>query len=48
MTQRPVPDGVKDLPNVPGSLHKPSPPPLGPVGQVPDRNTPDSVLGGRG
>lgn len=45
--QFPNPDGVKDLPAVPGSLHKTNAPALGPVAPVPDRSTPEQVKGGR-
>lgn len=45
MNERPSPDGVKDLPAVPGSLHKGSVPPLGPIGQVPDKNSADQCRG---
>lgn len=39
--QKPVRDGVKDLPSVPGSLNGTGTPPLGPVGHVPDKSSPD-------
>lgn len=47
MSQVPTNDGVKDLPQVPGTLNKGTAPALGPVGQVPDRTSPEQVRGGR-
>ncbi len=45
--QVPTGEGVRDVPSVPGTIQKYNTPRLQSVGVVPDRNTPESVKGGK-